>query len=145
MDFIKKALFLFVMFSTLFSFDLIAENDRAGQIVTLSGDAKVLHQGNKYWISAKPNQVVYEGDTLRTGSDDKARLLLDDESAVVVNNNSEIVLKSVSKNAGWFSKVTSIFRSTVIKINRGVMWFRNKNKQVNAQIQSPTVPGHEDG
>lgn len=139
MDAIKKTLFLFVLLSSSFSYEVIAENDRAGQIVTLTGDTKVLHKGNKYWISAKPNQVVYEGDTLRTGTDDRARLLLDDESALVVNNNSEIILKTVAKNAGWFSKVTNIFRSTVIQINRGVMWFRNKNKQVDAQIHSPTV------
>ena len=67
------------------------QSSAAGRIKTVSGAAFILR--DKIEIAAKPGQVVFEADSLRTGADGSIGVTLKDDTRLALGPASEIRLE----------------------------------------------------
>jgi len=67
------------------------QSSPAGRIKTVSGAAFILR--DKIEIAAKPGQVVFEADSLRTGADGSIGVTLKDDTRLALGPASEIRLE----------------------------------------------------
>ena len=70
---------------------VLAQSAAAGRIKTVSGAAFILR--DKTEIPAKPGQVVFEADSLRTGADGSVGVTLKDDTRLALGPSSEIRLE----------------------------------------------------
>ena len=116
----------------------------AGKIVHLRGQVDLYSARSRSWQPARANQLLAPGDVLQTGATGWAALLLADETLLQLNRNSRFLLKKVAVKAGW-DQHRGILPATAgparseYEVNRGEVWIRNKNKDINIKIDSPTV------
>jgi hypothetical protein len=94
-DDMKAARFIIALVLTIaatpaFAERLTQEPTPAGRIKIASGAAFVVRAGAT--LPALPGQVVFEGDTLRTGADGKLGLSLQDDTRLSLGPSSEIRL-----------------------------------------------------
>ena len=142
---------LMLLFLVLFSTTAVhAEEDAkldpsaAGRIININGNVEVMTVDQSSWQKASDAQLLYPGDTVRTGRDGKASLIMSDETMIQLNRNTQFQLKEVERNAGWFNldELASSARSAVgslYEIVDGKVWARNKNKKVSARFKTPTM------
>ena len=116
----------------------------AGKIVNISGQVSVLTTGDTRGKPASIGRILQAGDTVVTGPNGKAAVLLADESLMLINKNSRFILKAVAAKA-WWQKVRTATTSGVIsvqsslRVERGEVWFRNKNRDIRVNIEAPTA------
>jgi hypothetical protein len=84
----------------------------AGHIKTVSGSAFIVR--NNAEIAAKPGQVVFEADSLRTGADGSIGVTLKDDTRLALGPGSEVRLERFSYAPG------SASLGLVLRFVRGV-------------------------
>jgi hypothetical protein len=67
---------------------VLADQAGAGRIKTVSGAAFIVRDGAS--IAAQPGQVVFEADTIRTGSDGTVGVTLKDDTRLALGPGSEV-------------------------------------------------------
>ena len=115
-----------------------------GKVVQKRGRVQIYQAISNKWVYAKPGSLLHSGDTIRTGANGKASLLMSDETIMQVGRNSRLEINHVAKNAGWFER--SVIAKSIKKASRSVfsllkgkLWARNKNKKVNARFRMVTA------
>jgi len=143
----QKTYILIVLFIWLLpaSVGYPADGQIAGKIINCTGDIFVAAPNTNSRKKALPGIDLFPQDTIVTGHDGWAAVLMSDGTLVQINRNTIFVLKKVASSAGWFTKnrVTS-GAVTSKKISRyeiksGEAWFRNKNRNMVINIETPTV------
>lgn len=121
-----------------------ASEREAGRIVNLRGSVEVSPAGGAGWTPARVEQVLSEGETVRTGNDGRAWLLLSDETLLQLNGGTTFVLKAVAPAAPW-SRVSGILPAawgalkSLYELAQGEVWFRNRNGRVAVDIDTATA------
>jgi len=114
----------------------------AGKIIKFKGQVQVVRAGNQTAEPASAETGLNIGDTIHTGSDGSASILLSDESMIQLNKNTDFVLKEVEQKAGWLKmrKVGAKLKGnpSVYQLNKGEAWIRNKDKDASFEVKSPT-------
>ncbi len=123
-----------------------AKNPVAGEIVNQNKVTNVRKAGTNESLPAAANMSLFSGDAVITGPKGWAAVLLSDETLVQVNRNTIFELKEVAPSAGWFNQAGTSSKGSgasggrsLFKLNKGEAWFRNKNKNMLINIETPTV------
>jgi len=111
----------------------------AAVVAAQFGEVSVQRSGAAGFQTVSVNAELFAGDTLRTGADGRATLLLSDESLVQVNRDTRLMLKSVDQSAGWLPAAARSAIGSIYELLRGELWFRNKNPDVDLSIETPHV------
>ena len=144
---IKLTLFFLLAFNGTYSLaadEPTLDYSVAGKIINIAGTVEVLIAGQSNWEQARNEQLLFPGDSIRTGTDGKASLIMSDETMIQLNRNTHFQLKQVERNAGWFGSdgLVSGVKSaagSLYEIFSGKVWARNKNRKVSARFETPTV------
>ena len=120
-----------------------ADEIPAGKIINVRGNVEVSKQPN-VWTPIKAGQLLWPGNTIQTGSDGWAAVLLSDETLLQLNRDSRFTLNEVAPTSGWqrlqsVIPVRHILASSWYSLEKGQGWFRNKNKDIQIRIDTPTV------
>lgn len=96
------------------------------------------------WTPVKAGQSLWPGNTIQTGSNGWAAILLSDETLLQLNRNSRFTLNKVAPQSGWqrlvsITTVRHILASSWYRLEKGQGWFRNKNKDIQITIDTPTM------
>ena len=75
--------------------------DAAGRLISATGQVAVSDAGGAGWSAAEPGRYLLAGQSVRTGADGWAALLMADETLVQLNRETLFALKQVSATAGW--------------------------------------------
>ncbi len=127
---------------SVFSTHAAAQNQTSAAMVLLArGDVKVLREGSKEWIPARPRMNLFDGDIIRTGGLSGATLAMADESVVKLHQNSRLQLRAVARSAGWYGlrgliKTVDTNLRSLYSLQAGRLFLRNKNRAVDAQIET---------
>ena len=115
-----------------------------GKVVQKQGKVQIYQALNNKWVNATAGTFIHAGDTIRTGANGKASLLMSDETMMQVDRSSQVQITHVAKNAGWFER--SVIAKTIKSASRSVyslisgkLWARNKNRNVNASFKTTTA------
>ena len=132
-------LFFFLLVPNSNSF---ADETPAGKIIKLKGQVEVVRSGSQTAEPASTDLSLNIGDTIRTGPDGTASILLSDESMIQLNKNTNFVLKEVEQKAGWLKmrKIGAKLKGnpSVYQLDKGEAWIRNKDKGASFEVKSPT-------
>ncbi|MDH5711198.1 MAG: FecR domain-containing protein [Gammaproteobacteria bacterium] len=115
-----------------------------GKILHKQGHVQIHDIISNKWVQAKPGSPVHSGDTIKTGANGKAHLLMSDETIMQIGQSSELKIHHVAKNAGWFGQsaiaksIKSASRS-VFSLISGKLWARNKNKNIRTDFNTTTA------
>jgi tetratricopeptide (TPR) repeat protein len=115
----------------------------AGKIVNIRGNVEVSTQAD-VWTPVKAGQLLWPGNTIQTGANGWAAVLLSDETLVQLNRNSRFTLTEVAPKSGWqrlagIIPVRQMVATSWYKLEKGEGWFRNKNKDIQIRIDTPTA------
>ncbi len=121
-----------------------AQGDPAARVVEKAGDVAVQRTGGEAWLAAIADEALFTGDTIRTGANGRAVLLMADESSVQLNRDTRLTLTAIDGGAGWNrlrGLVHAASRSlrSLYRLVDGEMWIRNNNPDVQVEISTPTV------
>lgn len=115
-----------------------------GKVVHKQGRVQIHQALTNKWVYAKPGSLLHAGDTISTGANGKASLMMSDETIMQVGRNSKLQITHVAKNAGWFER--SVIAKSIKQASRSVfslisgkLWARNKNKSVNVRFKVATA------
>lgn len=114
-------------------------------IIEHSGNVHIV-RSNQNTHSVSVGNSLNTGDTIVTGANGKAALLLADETMIRLHHNSEFKLNAAAPVAGWLAKTKQNLKSSY-ELIKGELWFRNKRRaadiKVNTQHVSISVRGTE--
>ncbi|NNC54816.1 MAG: FecR domain-containing protein, partial [Pseudomonadales bacterium] len=111
----------------------------AARVVDVEGEAWYTAAANDSARTAVTKDLQVEaGGTIITGKRGKVALLLADESLVRLHHNSEFTLRTAAPTAGWLQNISSQLKSSY-ELLRGEMWFRNKRRQADIEIDTAHV------
>lgn len=116
----------------------------AAVVVHLTGRVEIVSGIDGGSRSAAVGEHLHVGDSVRTGENGKAALLIADETMIQLNHNSLFTLKRTAFSAGWLKKAAlrengGAEHRSVYELESGQMWLRNKNKEIDIEIQTPLV------
>ena len=120
------------------------ETGAAGRIVDLKGKVAVKTVTDQAPVVAESGRFLKAGDTVLTGADGWAAILLADETLVQVNKNTTFILREVTARAGWFKSrevvpASATPSTSLYRVESGEAWFRNKNPNGSIRIETPSV------
>jgi len=115
----------------------------AGKIINVRGNVEVSANPDG-WTPIKAGQLLWPGNTIQTGSDGWAAVLLADETLLQLNRNSRFTLNEAAPTSGWqrlksVIPVRQLLASSWYRLEQGQGWFRNKNKDIQIRIDTPTA------
>lgn len=115
----------------------------AGILVSYSGTVEVRSDGQD-WRKPLPGAELAVGDSLRTGADGRAAILLADESLVRVNHASVFTLRAVPPRGLWARATTAVKAAlrgvaSTYQLDQGEIWIRNNNPDALVDIETPTL------
>lgn len=124
--------------------DAWAQGPSVGKIVHFRGQVDLYSVGSQSWKPAQANQLLSPGDVIQTGPTGWAAVLLADETLLQLNRNSRFILRKVAVKAGWDKNrgvlsVGAVPARSEYRVEKGEIWIRNKNRDININIESPTV------
>ncbi|MCI0534247.1 MAG: FecR domain-containing protein, partial [Verrucomicrobiales bacterium] len=107
------------------------ENKASTTLLAVEGTVEVLLPGTAAWKSAGPNQVLHQGERLRTGRNSRATLHLSDSSVLRVGELTTVVIeKPGTQNA-----------KSLLDIKSGSVYFFSREKPEDIQFRTPVVAG----
>jgi tetratricopeptide (TPR) repeat protein len=121
----------------------LSEENIAGKVINAQGSVEIFSSPTG-WQPAKPGRALYPGEMVRTGSDGKAAILFTDETLARLNRNSRLLIQEVAPQA-WWAKVPAVRQAvsasirSFYRLERGQLWFRNKNRDIDIQIETPMI------
>lgn len=116
----------------------------AARIVSTRGEVHIERADASAARIAQSGVDLDAGDTLITGNDGKAVVLLADETLLRLHRNTRFTLKAVDRSAGW-SRLGDLLPAarrsleSVYELLRGELWLLNKNPHARIRIQSATL------
>jgi tetratricopeptide (TPR) repeat protein len=117
----------------------------AGKLVYLEGQVTVRAAGTQEWRQAKPEQELFAGDTVKTGSASRAAILCVDESQIKLNENTQVILKHIVPSRRLQPtevvpvSVKEARPASTYEVPNGEIWLRNKNEKFRFELQTPIV------
>lgn len=115
----------------------------AGKIINVRGKVEVFTHPDG-WKPAQAGQLLWPGNSIQTGRNGLAAVLLADESLLHLNRSSHFTINEVAPKAGWqkiisTTAVKHVLAASWYKLEKGHAWFRNKNKNIQIKIEIPTA------
>ena len=105
-----------------------------GTVAAVDGKAEIQHQGD--WTASRVGDAVFGGDTLRTGTAGRMRVVFQDDSVLNVGEDSEIVVdEQVFHPTGASSSVMQLVRGKV----RALVSAYYEQQGATYEIQTPTA------
>lgn len=129
---------------TLCSFEVTAQPEAAGQIVSQYGEVWVLSNATNAWHRAQEGTLLYNGYSVKTGKMSGVNLRMEDESLIRLSQYSEFKIEKLEVSSFW-RKATSLVSSATkglassYRLLSGKLWGRNNNRSLNAQIRTSTA------
>ncbi len=126
----------------LFCFNAIAFAESVATVVEVEGLVET-RVSNQQWLPATVNDSLSGGDEIQT-YEGKSSLILSDESMLKLNRNTYMQMQSVSQAAAWqnqqglFNAASPTLKS-IYRLFKGEAWLRNNNREVDIDIETPTV------
>jgi len=114
-----KSIVYCIIFILLFlhpSFANAGKNLRSAIISDLTGEVSVMKAGGEKAIKAFKNMSLTQGDTIITGKNSKATLLIDDDITLYVSENTRILISELVESSKAKSK------TTLIDLQGGGIW-----------------------
>ncbi|MGB5325069.1 MAG: FecR domain-containing protein, partial [Pseudomonadales bacterium] len=109
------------------------------RVVEVEGEAWYRPTGeNAEEIAVSRDLEISAGGTVVTGKRGKVALLLADESLVRLHYNSEFTLRAAAPTAGWLQRASRQLKSSY-ELLRGELWFRNKRRETDIDIDTAHV------
>ena len=142
-------LFIFVLILSNFALSTagaVEASPEAAKIIMASGVVESMSIGGQSWQAIQSGAILGLGDSVRTGVDGRAALLLADESIVRMNHDTLFVLQNVAKRGGDGSinrvKASSPAKEddrTLLGLIKGELWFLNKNPDEKVDIKTQAM------
>lgn len=101
----------------------------AATVVGITGNVDWKPGENEAWNAAKLEQVLDEGQHVKTGRRSRTALLFTDNSQMRLNQNSLLIVKSVLDDQG---------QSTRFRLNQGRAWVKSKNIPDKLLMETPS-------
>jgi Flp pilus assembly protein TadD len=116
--------------------------DSSATVVAVQGKVEANIQ-TRGWQAANVNDELGSGDEIKTW-EGKSTLLMSDESMLKLNRNTYLQLQGVGQTASWQSgsgvlNATAQTVKSIYRLFSGNAWLRNNNRQVDVEVQTPTV------
>lgn len=121
---------------------------RAARVIMSSGSVESKEAAGDTWHVIQPGTELGIGDSIRTGADGRAALLLADESIIRLNHDTLVVLQNVATRGadGTITKASSSSsaregKRSLLGMIKGELWFLNKNpdEKVDVKTQAMTA------
>ena len=110
----------------------VVKAESKAQLIIESGTVQVKHAGES-WISAENGMILYQSDSVKTGDNASASLILFESSIIRLDSNTEVTLREIIQQEG----------ETSVKIEQdlGRTWntVRNISGIDNYEVQTPTT------
>lgn len=94
--------------------------DRLAKLAAIKGDVKIKKSGGAKPFKAINNMAVAKGDTLFTGKDSSAQLILDGGTKIAIGSNAQAMVSDLVTKANGG-------KSTGIKVINGQVWSKVQN------------------
>ena len=124
---------LIQLFIYLFSFCIIFSQQPFGKITLPLGKVEISNsKGN--WVKARPNQKVYEGNTLKTSAKSRCELTLTGGGKIRIGENSELELNEAD--------VKPMAKNFNANLKKGNVWVSAKaafGEKKNIAVRTPTA------
>ncbi|MEJ5329372.1 MAG: tetratricopeptide repeat protein [Desulfobaccales bacterium] len=111
----------------------------AGKLVAMEGEVQILSGAGGSWTPARPDQNLFVGDTIQTGPDSRAAILLVDESRIKLHANTILLLKQVVPSPRFGGVVPAGVETgeSIYEVPRGQIWLHNKNERFKGRLETP--------
>ncbi|MBF0102826.1 MAG: TonB-dependent receptor [Desulfobacterales bacterium] len=119
-----------------------SSKEYAAKLITITGKVEYQDQETPTWKPVAINQFFFHGSKLRTSAHSRASLLMADESLIHINKDTVFEFQKIATTAGWLSfreRLASVLNQSIYRIERGEIWLRNQNQNIQMQIQSPSI------
>jgi tetratricopeptide (TPR) repeat protein len=116
-----------------------------GLVVDAKGLVEVARHASDLWASADPAMRLFSGDTVRTGADGWAAILMADETLLQLNRHTTFLLKQAASTAEWLklrgivSVAASAAAASLYRLDAGEVWLRNHHPDVRMAVETPTI------
>jgi len=139
-----------LLFLTIFTVGILfsstsgAATQPVASLVHVDGQVEVLTPPSTNWVTAVSGQKLFAGDIIQTKENGKAAVLMADETLLQLNHHSRFILKQVTSSAAWreekgFLKTGVKAVKSIYKLLKGGLWLRNKNRTIDADIETSVV------
>lgn len=120
--------------------ELFAQNPQpAAQVIGLQGRVET-HLTD--WAAAQLDQVLVEGQGVRTFRRSRAVLLLADETQFKMNANSELQLQQVRATSSFLTRISQAAAQsgqTILNLRQGQIYLRSRKRPTRVQVNTPSV------
>lgn len=120
-----------------------AQGPEAARVIMASGAVERLPRDAREWQAVLSGAVVGMGDTLRTGADGRAALLLRDESIVRLTHDTVFLLQQVAPGPGdaplrhtAAGSLATEAKRSLLRVLQGELWLLNKNPEERVDVQT---------
>lgn len=100
-------------------------------LISVQGRVEVLKQGAATWTAATVYQPIENGDRLRTGPHSRAKLRLSSRTVMPVAESTTLT----------FQKPDSSEKKSILSLDRGALYFRNRERPERFPFRTRTVSG----
>lgn len=114
----------------------------AGKLVSATGKVEVQASGQAQWQAAANGQTLNGGDTVRTGAQSRAAILLADETQLKLNSNSQLQLAAVRQTSNLLVRVAqqgARADQSILNLSGGEAWVRSKKTPAAVRVNTPAV------
>ncbi len=130
----KSLNFVFILFFVITSSHLALAKSVSGVFMVVKGDVKVL-KANKESLKAKVNLSVTAGDTIVSGADSRAKIVMEDKNVIHISPKTELKIETYVNN-GTQKSVELNLKEGKVRNNVEQTYDGDKNKFI---IKTPTA------
>ncbi len=109
----------------------------AGQVVSLSGTADVLREAR--WQPVHTGSLLAEGETIRTGPDSRAAILLASGTQIKLNAHSQLELKRLAPSTEGWVPATAQKLQSILHLLSGEIRVRSSGEGLDIQTAPATA------
>lgn len=115
-----KLFLIFILIFIFIAFVSMAENKDAdifGKVTFVSGDVKIIKFNSNEYLKLNINTIILLGDTIETGKESKAEILLtDNKTKVIIMENTKVKLSSLINPEKKKQTIISVFFGSISSI-----------------------------
>jgi hypothetical protein len=108
---------IFVLFAViLFPVSAWAAPAEVGKAAAVAGKVEIRLSGEKEWTALRAADPVFQGSTVRTAKESRARFLMSDKSVLTVDESSEFEINDYAVAADAQSSLLTMFKGKLIAV-----------------------------
>jgi len=131
---------VFILSCTSATMPLSAQSGAgAARVIVVQGRVEV---GVPDWVPAQLNQMLAEGNSIRTYQQSRAAVLLSDETQLKLNANTELQIRSSNRSSSLISRIAASgarSEQSILNVGAGQVYVRAKKTPARVQVNTPAV------